>query len=142
MNDRRSRLRGLRALTPLARPKMPKDLRKTGPGMDLKDKLDKPGQPCPKCAASLRRAETSYQGWTNRATWSVSLWLNNEEGMYNHMRAITMGEGEDYEKGDELQEFVEALVGVGSLEGLAADLLGIALEQVNWREIVEKNQEE
>jgi hypothetical protein len=26
--------------------------------------------------------ETEYEGWKNYATWNVSLWLNNEYGIY------------------------------------------------------------
>lgn len=27
-------------------------------------------------------SSTNYEGWHNKATWNVSLYLNNEEGIY------------------------------------------------------------
>ena len=27
-------------------------------------------------------ADTEYNGWKNRATWNVALWVGNDEGLY------------------------------------------------------------
>ena len=37
--------------------------------------------------------DISYNGWCNRATWEVALWLQNDEGLYN--LALECGSYED-----------------------------------------------
>ena len=32
--------------------------------------------------------DTTYNGWTNRATWAWKLWLDNDCGTYNHWNEL------------------------------------------------------
>ena len=85
-------------------------------------------------------------GWSNYATWCVGLWLNNEQGLQQTAGEICRAEYEyRCQAEDALKSFVEDLVfgEDGQLvTGMAADLLGWALELANWRELVESFQED
>ena len=37
----------------------------------------------------------TYNGWTNRATWNVALWIGNDEFLYNTARACVEYKGKD-----------------------------------------------
>ena len=32
--------------------------------------------------SKVTNTENEYNGWKNRQTWNVALWLNNDEGLY------------------------------------------------------------
>ena len=80
-----------------------------------------------------------YNGWTNYETWNVALWLDNEPGTYEDARRIIRIEPDDWQAGKNLREYVESLPeieGTLSSASMAADLLGAALSEVSWDEIV------
>ena len=78
-----------------------------------------------------------YNGYTNYPTWNVALWIDNDEGMYDMAREVV---GQDFEYDFQrevalknmLDEFIPDL---GA--SMQADLLGWALSNVNWIEIVD-----
>ena len=97
-----------------------------------------------------------YNGWTNYATWAVKLWIDNEEGSYHAVREtareIWEAAADDDPDGTphslqrteraardlarELEGIVRDLFDL-PVEGLAGDLCGSALSDVNWEEIAE-----
>lgn len=71
----------------------------------------------------------TYEGWTNRETWAVMLWLNNDFGAYQKMcLTLTSNYGEVTEavaQGIFNDAFPRGIVDVSKSD----------MENVNWREI-------
>lgn len=73
-------------------------------------------------------SNNTYNGWANRETWLVNLWLTND----GDRDAATDTLSQTLE-----QQHDDALTDIGGLGGVFADLLTGALARVEWREIAE-----
>lgn len=91
-------------------------------------------------------SDEGYNGWKNYPTWAVHLWLDNERGSQDE--CLRMAEAfkrethPRYEMAQWLKETVrescEDPFGRGEYESsMAADLLGYALDCVDWYEIAD-----
>lgn len=79
-----------------------------------------------------------YQGWTNYETWIVHLWLSNDEASYDMALEQARREYEwESEADDVFKEFVIEIYDLDKIEGVAADLVNAAMQDVNWREVRE-----
>lgn len=102
--------------------------------------------------------DKTYNGWTNYETWAVGMFLDGNydgEGTYRAVLELAESVAEDIDEpesyatvselrtltlADRLKDFVEeSLPEVG---GIASDLLGAAVSEVNWRELAEHKLEE
>ena len=86
--------------------------------------------------------EEKYQGWNNRETWAVNLWLSNDEGLYRNVCGIVEdaeeeGEAEEGIKGyvEELEELVKEGEAGEELKSMFSDIG--SLWRVDWGEIAE-----
>ena len=86
-----------------------------------------------------------YNGWYNWETWCVNLWMDNDQGSHEMWREVAR-ESIDADEGtnwfyfeERLKEYLdylqEDMQNNGIASGLAYDLLGGAISEVNTREI-------
>ena len=103
----------------------------------------------------MTQNEKRYNGWTNYETWVTALWLDNDEGSQNYWREVAgecklaAPQAGQVEKGywsvedaarftlaDRLKDEIEEGSPVQEAS-LYSDLMGAALQEVNWNEIAE-----
>ena len=72
-----------------------------------------------------------YNGWTNRSTWNVQLWITNKESLYKLIGTIAKGCRSVSELADNLEAFLGIL-----WNGKTPD--GDSLAPVNWVEIADR----
>ena len=98
-------------------------------------------------------SSTTYQGWENYATWCVDLWLRNDSGSYHYWRDRTRSTVRGAWSMDNVinglwteseaarislaEQLKEATHDESPLQeaSVYTDLLGSALDDVNWSEI-------
>jgi hypothetical protein len=85
--------------------------------------------------------------YSNYQTLSVALWLDNDPVTSTRLYELANGTGEfegdftsDYDKAVFLQDWIQQ-ASEDEAAGLFADLLGHALEQVNYLEIIQAHKE-
>lgn len=85
-----------------------------------------------------------YNGWTNKQTWLVNLWIENDEVHSIAAREALDGLEIGQETEHALRKYVEeeVLHCITDYSSLESDLLSYALAEVNWAEIVEALKEE
>ena len=84
--------------------------------------------------------ENNYNGFTNKATYLLSQWVNNQEYSYNlwTTRAKSLSVNDLTE---DLKEYFEDEIYPLAGTTPYTDLLDLALDLVNWREIAIKLKE-
>lgn len=100
-------------------------------------------------------SDKKYNGWTNYETWAIGLWIDNDQATYlywreeatRHVRQAaedemverglwTVQEAARHNLAQQLKhELTEAAPNLGS--SIYSDLLGAALDEVNWTELAE-----
>ena len=82
-------------------------------------------------AQATQTVTTEFNGWSNRETWMVNLWLTNEECYYHELCAILKNFKSTDEQAEELEVYVRFIVGVDENVGITTDLLTTSLSRVD-----------
>jgi len=94
-------------------------------------------------------ADEKYNGWTNYATWNMKLWMDNEESSYRFWVAEARQVWQDAEATEGFTREQNATYTLMKqmeqyyadenplVTGVYADLLGWALQKVDWYSIAE-----
>jgi hypothetical protein len=87
--------------------------------------------------------DKSYNGWSNYETWAVKLGMDDDEGsqeLYQELAARCVKECGKEKATHTLAVVVKGIIDEDSPDlgaSMYADLLGSALDNVDWREIAE-----
>jgi hypothetical protein len=85
---------------------------------------------------------STYNGFANRETWLISLWLNNDQESYELLSNVLGLSTSSTRKAEKLHNLVEDQMYDLELEAsLWSDLLSTALAMVDWLEVIESNLE-
>ncbi|TLU61220.1 hypothetical protein FE810_15475 [Thalassotalea litorea] len=77
----------------------------------------------------------TYSGWTNRATWLIYVWMDEEPGLQEHWLDLAKDAGSTYDLAQHIEAHdIEFMPLVG---GVYSDLMCTVLVEINWREIAE-----
>lgn len=79
--------------------------------------------------------DTTYNGWTNYATWRVNLEMFDGWDA-DQLDSLTMGD--TYNLSKQLKDYVEQFLSDTNPQGLALDYAFAFLGEVNWYEIAQR----
>ncbi len=81
--------------------------------------------------------EETYNGWTNRETWLVGLWLDNEQPAQELCMELAQAAQSDMAAGEAIEHAIDEgdMFGELPVTGFICDLINGALARVDWRAI-------
>ena len=88
--------------------------------------------------------QDTYNGWKNRETWLVNLWINNNPYLQAELLDIIKSDVGIYIKVQDLRDLVEDISfdHINESSGMSTDLVNTALARASLTQIIELNSED
>ena len=82
----------------------------------------------------MQKQDTTYNGWKNRTTWNIMLWLDNDEGAYRYYVGAVKG----YQRmGKRITGFRAKVIAQAALGNVTPDGCKLTAKCVDWPAIAE-----
>ena len=91
-------------------------------------------------AEARQTVSTEYNGWSNRETWIVNLWMTGDQSYYEQLCEIISSHDSLDDQAEALEDWVRFEYD-GEYSSILADLINSSLAEVDWYEIIKMNQE-
>jgi hypothetical protein len=80
---------------------------------------------------------SDYNGWTNRETWLVNLWLGDDEYLKEQIKELPLHDAVEMVK-----SYVEEIVDQHNLSGFVGDLMSGAVARIDYYDFVKTFKED
>jgi hypothetical protein len=82
--------------------------------------------------------DEGYNGYSNRQTWTVSLWLDNDNSTYSMLLDWAKEMESQGELADRVKDYIEEGNPLADEASLYSDLLNHAIAMTDWFEVVDR----
>lgn len=83
-----------------------------------------------------------YNGYSSKFTWLVSLWLDNDYGLYSLLREWAKEVKSKQQLADQVKDFVEEQNPLAAEASMYSDMMSYTIALVDFNEVVEGYWEE
>ncbi len=79
--------------------------------------------------------EQKYNGWANRETWLVSLWVVDNDDFSREVQDAFGDDATQYDVKQMVMSMIFEMYEQSRIDGMLSDLLDASLARVDWKEI-------
>ena len=98
------------------------------------------------CGECDTKRQKTYNGWKNYETWSIALFIDNEEEWYHHVRMLIEANSKanetQYDLMQDIKAFIEDNLLTSNLTPYQEQCINTFISECDWKEVIEHYKEE